>query len=336
MNRTGIGMDMSQIFLPKWNLNYNPKGVSEADRVKNDAQINPSSLASYLGIKGLGWPSGIDGLYFRQFNAIPLLAYWDIYKNYYANKQEERGMGIHIDQSTLNARQAILEANLYKGVTLLGDILNNATATGTGTDDWAIVFQFGPEAQQMNPDEIILEVDAGTEPVNTRMTSYSWNDTDKTLTVGGNFNIGTSESWEILDQEPEPINPITDYTPSIVEFPLSNIDDMREDILQKDKASAFLISTSTQAPYGWSSKLVVSNTEIANYACQYSQESLALKTYQSDLFNNWIETEWIDGVNGVNAVTAIDTSGGSFDIDTLNLSKKVYDMLNRIAISGGS
>ena len=27
---------------------------------------------------------------------------------------------------------------------------------------------------------------------------------------------------------------------------------------------------------------------------------------------------------------------GSFSIDTLNLSKKVYDMLNRIAVSGGS
>ena len=32
-----------------------------------------------------------------------------------------------------------------------------------------------------------------------------------------------------------------------------------------------------------------------------------------------------------NAITAIDTSSGSFNIDTLNLSKKVYDMLNRIA-----
>ena len=67
-----------------------------------------------------------------------------------------------------------------------------------------------------------------------------------------------------------------------------------------------------------------------------SQQGLGLKTYQSDLFNNWLSTEWIDGTNGINAITAIDTSGGSFNIDTLNLSKKVYDMLNRIAVSGGS
>ena len=71
-------------------------------------------------------------------------------------------------------------------------------------------------------------------------------------------------------------------------------------------------------------------------AVRTCQQSLGIKTYQSDLFNNWLSTEWIDGTNGINAITAIDTSTGSFNIDTLNLSKKVYDMLNRIAVSGGS
>ena len=65
-------------------------------------------------------------------------------------------------------------------------------------------------------------------------------------------------------------------------------------------------------------------------------EGLALKTYQSDLFNNWVSTEWIDGSNGINEITAIDTSGGSFTIDELNLSNKVYNMLNRIALTGGT
>ena len=61
-----------------------------------------------------------------------------------------------------------------------------------------------------------------------------------------------------------------------------------------------------------------------------------IKTYQSDLFNNWLQTDWIDGVNGISAVTAVDTSEGSFKIDALNLAQKVYNMLNRIAVSGGS
>ena len=66
------------------------------------------------------------------------------------------------------------------------------------------------------------------------------------------------------------------------------------------------------------------------------KEGLGVKTYNSDLFNNWLDTEFIDGENGISAVTAISTVGDSFTIDELNLSKKIYDMLNRIAISGGS
>ena len=61
---------------------------------------------------------------------------------------------------------------------------------------------------------------------------------------------------------------------------------------------------------------------------------LCLKTHQSDLFNNWVNKEWVDGDNGINKLTSIDTSGGSFTIDTLNLAEKVYNLLNRIAISG--
>ena len=51
-----------------------------------------------------------------------------------------------------------------------------------------------------------------------------------------------------------------------------------------------------------------------------------------------MNTEWIDGPNGINAVTAIkiDPESNSFQLDTLNLAKKVYDMLNRIAVSGGT
>ena len=63
---------------------------------------------------------------------------------------------------------------------------------------------------------------------------------------------------------------------------------------------------------------------------------LCLKTYQSDLFNNWVNKEWVDGDNGINAVTDVDVSDGKLNLDALNLAQKVYNMLNRIAISGGS
>ena len=67
-----------------------------------------------------------------------------------------------------------------------------------------------------------------------------------------------------------------------------------------------------------------------------SQYGLALKTYNSDLYQNWINTEWIEGVNGINEISAVDVSSGQLTMDSLNLAQKVYNMLNRIAVSGGT
>jgi hypothetical protein len=65
---------------------------------------------------------------------------------------------------------------------------------------------------------------------------------------------------------------------------------------------------------------------------------LALKTYQSDIFNNWLRNDVVNGTGGtsINEISAVSTVGDKFTIDSLNLAKKVYDMLNRIAVSGGS
>ena len=95
--------------------------------------------------------------------------------------------------------------------------------------------------------------------------------------------------------------------------------------------TSYLIKDDSRAPYGLALK-----KENGIYCKLGTQEGLAVKTYQSDKFNNWIDTEWIDGTGGVSEVTAVDTSGGSFTIDALSLANKVYKMLNRINMSGGS
>ena len=70
----------------------------EADNIDtskpiNNQQINPSSIFAYLKIRGLGRTSG--HLAERQFTAFKWLAYWEIIKEYYANKQEGIGAVIH-------------------------------------------------------------------------------------------------------------------------------------------------------------------------------------------------------------------------------------------------
>ena len=86
MNMLNIGMNMNQIKLPQ--LVMAVDGVDQARVLSDNEQINPSCLYSYLNIRGLGYPMPGETDLFRKFNAIPTLAYWDIYKNYYANKQE--------------------------------------------------------------------------------------------------------------------------------------------------------------------------------------------------------------------------------------------------------
>ena len=62
---------------------------------------------------------------------------------------------------------------------------------------------------------------------------------------------------------------------------------------------------------------------------------MLLKTYDSDIFDNWIKTDWIDGAGGITEITSIDITAndGKLTMDALNLQQKVYNMLNRIAVN---
>ena len=76
----------------------NPRHISNLNTTEpiENFQINQSSLLSYLGIRGIGTNRVETEKYVeRTFNSMPILAYWDIYKNYYANKQEGKGMFIN-------------------------------------------------------------------------------------------------------------------------------------------------------------------------------------------------------------------------------------------------
>ena len=78
-------MNMSKVLLPQFRVSTATTSIYENDT--NRGQVNPSSLLSYLGIKGFGYSKTNNHI--RTFPAIFNLAYWDIFKNYYANKQEE-------------------------------------------------------------------------------------------------------------------------------------------------------------------------------------------------------------------------------------------------------
>ena len=47
---------------------------------------------------------------------------------------------------------------------------------------------------------------------------------------------------------------------------------------------------------------------------------MLLKTYDSDIFNNWVKTDWIDGAGGITEITSIDITAndGKLTMDALN------------------
>ena len=127
--------------------------------------------------------------------------------------------------------------------------------------------------------------------------------------------------------------------PALVEFPLENIDLMRKKIMAQPSVStnAFAIGHGVNNLAPWGTSLgSIDIDDVKHYYTEAVQEGLGVKTYQADIFNTWMNKEWIDGDNGVNALSSVLVVDDEFTMDALNIAQKVYTMLNNIALSGGT
>ena len=117
-------------------------------------------------------------------------------------------------------------------------------------------------------------------------------------------------------------------------YPLENLDTIRDKILLKPGDIVFDISNESMsvAPFTNFAK----RTKEGNLNTINPQYGLCLKTYNSDLYQNWVNTEWIEGATGINEASAVDVADGKLSMDALNLAQKVYNFLNRIAVSGAT
>ncbi len=347
MNKLGIGLNMRNIKLPKVELTAyydHAKGVTD-----DNEQINPSSIMSYLNIRGLGKQTdNAEDTVTREFNALSYLSYWDIYKNYYANKQEERGFVIH---NNMNIDRDIEIDKVYLLIdnVLTADIYGrNYTIDFGAVANPEFTFLVAKGSQLADIESVRINITGNgwefiaqyfdiiewlSEPTSNRGGSLNFRGYNGGLNGLGVIDIDVPSAEKLYGNNTQPTKP------KLKEFPLKNIDDCREEILKDiGNSSPFVIDRDFMEPYTLPLH-VNEGVEIDDdkrRSILSSQEGLAVKTYQSDLFNNWISTEWIDGSNGINEVTAVSTEGDSFTIDALNLANKVYNMLNRIAISGGS
>lgn len=340
-NKLGIGLQMKNVKFPKIRLTADG---NKYPNINSAQQINPSCVLAYNGIMGLGLsvaqPSQTEVR--RDFNGGNYLAQLDIYKNYYANKQEKYGVFINnISNSALLVYVNVTAAVYATTATPLGtNCFNVATATVTNNDD-ALIITFGTWTNTYLPPDyrdlkIVLK-SAGVIRGNTMFNVQRWDEATKKLTLsqkiiatptGDLIEVQTQSLQVKLKGSTEP------QKPTLERFQLSNIDSMRRALIREniDGVDYFINERTTMTPY---STLNAKGLD-QEYTKRKPQQGLLIKCYDNDLLNSWLDRESIDGTNGINQLTKIDTSTGAFTIDAFLLQRKVYDILNRINTTGGT
>ena len=327
MNLFNVGLQMDKMYLPMMEINYRtPKGRNASQRKQG---FEPSSLMAYLGLRGGGntTTNENDSILYR--NALMLLSYWDIYKQYYSNRAEKRGyyirpkfgsgwqvseiifeFGHGADEIYVNSNGTLsgaftLEPNNWDRLILKsanGYIANDIEFTDNTSGNWS-PNEFG--AVSHDGDDMIITNDGRYDDIRTYVK----------VSQG---SVGLPEYGAI----------------SIDGFDLDNIDEMKKAILRKDWNSPFIVNKNSIEPYGMCVGMIQNGTN-KYFNNEFSQNGLGIKTYQSDMFNNWLSDDWVTGANSIAALTGVDVSSGVLTMDRLNFAKKLYNMLNRVMASGG-
>lgn len=377
-NALNIGLNMKQVKFPIFPISYNLYTDKSKMEGSNDSllnEVNPSSLVAYTGVRALSTlePYGSS---MKTFNCIKLMMYYDIFKNYYANKQEKKFYVIsgntyysykQVARNLSEGQMSVTLANstdkqsTWEMVTV--GVPNYTGATGDypkkNTDFQTWIIAIKPYTQDKDSGQIEVNINMETgwltesggavggrriiqvygtinnlieKGILTNITDLVTNSGDGTecYKINEVTFLPTEQTLKTYFYVNKPLLAVS-VEARYNSYDLSTIDDMRENILTAGKTQYV-----SQDPFITDIFKPIQTKNGIAPSCSQPMVGLALKTYQSDINTNWVNTEWIDGETGINAITAIDTSGGSFTLDTLNLAKKVYTMLNRIAVSDGS
>lgn len=347
-NALNIGLDMKKVKLPKFAQNY--KEI-EGKETKEWKKSGKGSLAEYLGLRYE--PSNRTAI--GNVNAVPYFAYYDVFKNFYANKQEDYFMIMGGSQIVNGGQVVTNNGNVFRKTRITGiygwinfNRENVLTVTLTKELWEAYVKAKSLETWFKLVDGRVLKFNAvlyGDENVTTSGNSV-------TVTIDrpqtGLWSISSGELDDNIDyaltgmtQDVVKGAVVSTYTSS---YKLEEIDNLREYILKQGKKEVLIKANSTEEWIGTSFIKEVltgimnpkTNEHTRMPIIQMEMGGLCLKTLQSDIFNNWVNKEWVDGDNGIKAITDVAITDGKLNLDSLNIAQKVYNMLNRIAVSGGS
>nr|DAM96147.1 MAG TPA: Major capsid protein [Microviridae sp.] len=322
-NRTGIGMKMSDIKLPM--MYAKTRGIEAVATT----DISASALYKYLGwtkSKRLG-ANATEGVY---KNGVPLLLYLDIFKNFFANTQEKKfymlkGAG-EITLDIKNTYQSSNDGNYTIGKNQESIHITKTTNIHTNLAD--IDYQRFWDSIKVT----ILESDGGL--YHKKLSQLTTNALTNTITLN---SVAASPYATILQFF------TTKETAKFIktqlgQYDLKVLDQIRDVILHKKGNERLILYGSNLNDTNNGSAELANMFEDLITAQANKLGGMLLKTYDSDIFNNWVQTDWIDGTGGISEITSIDITAndGKLTMDALNLQQKVYNMLNRIAVSGGT
>lgn len=312
-NRTGIGMKMSDIKIPM--MKANTIGST------TDAKTNISASALY---KYLGWTesrrTGANANGGVLKNGTPLLMYLDIFKNFFANTQENKFYMLKGGLSRLS-----IGPNIYKiPAENIGVYPTAGTTVGSfdESSDWTNYWKNVKVLGRKNGSDVI-----------TTIADLSTNPTTKTVTLDKIAGVISEIANVEFDK-----NIIKYIKTQLSQYDLKVLDQIRDVVLhKKGNETLVLAGSELNETNNGSAELVNFFNDIINSQAN-KLGGMLLKTYDSDIFNNWVKTDWIDGAGGITEITSIDITAndGKLTMDALNLQQKVYNMLNRIAVAGGT
>ena len=347
-NALNIGLDMKKVKLPKFAQSYK---VLEGESTERSRRSGTGSLGEYLGLRYVPIRDSVNNV-----NAIPYFAYYDVFKNFYANKQEDyfmiMGGSVIVDGGSITTNDGnVFSKTNYTGIygwlnfnyenvlkiTLpktLWETYKKAKELETWfklVDGRTLKFNavlYGDEKVETEEDNVVIVID--------RPRTGKWSVSEGELENNVNYAL-TGVTHDITSGKV-----VESYTSS---YRLEEIDNLREYILKQGRKEILLKADSTEEWIGRSfikdvlvgtAKPGEGEPKVKMPIIQMEMGGLCLKTLQSDIFNNWVNKEWVDGDNGIKAITDVAITDGKLNLDSLNIAQKVYNMLNRIAISGGS
>lgn len=383
-NTNGIGNKMENVKLPQIRVhvpNPQPEEYTNALLDLDNYQINPSHVLSYTNdFRGAGVKEGNTVIVTRDICAIPYLGYYDICKTYYCNKQEGIGYIIHSEPMTANI--VVQLANYYGntvtppvtvenpqsaqievGVKETPPTLDDSSLIAFITDISTMNFDTTGSIGGYNPARIVIwmcKYSPAMEDKDAEWQATPLTEIFESITQFDKFNNGTTFTtegakpkkkytdykWWIIGNMYVETGEESEVTPRLREFPLSDVDDMRIDILSKIKdTSPYMIEfndADSDIPDTSVYKLPLSYTKktdqsINSTSTRQDQDGLCVGTYQSDIFNNWLDAEEIGLADKVSAIKVQQNEEGEdvIYVNEISLKTKVWEMMNAITTSGG-